>query len=705
MGSTLAWYAGRCIKRGEHDKPAQLKTDAQQVNGAWQLIENREALFKHIDRLELRAADARQVRVDEWFAFTMTPSGPRASVWKVPQYRRLFWYLDLSEDGGQERLHRRLLAEGIKAPHPRGTWIVRCAEDEVLLLDLRQQDGTAYLAGVSSKVLAYRFNPASVTLMPTADGEIQLYDLDIASAKGSYDWSGDDAFALRIIRAAASAGDVEAHKLIPWLENFSKQGRVLSALDPSDVASAHESIRAGHLAKQLADDQALLRKFIDTFATNERVGGLMNAYASHVAEQERENARVKAEKAIALEIKAHRDNLLREVESEIRSLERTKFAELDADRIQRLEQLDEDMDRQLQAAEEAMRRNVEVRRAAIVSDIDGLEIRRVMLTEEANQLESLNQEARGELASLSTAVGEANAALETIHLEARNVQTALQAELAKLVAIQMKCPTPVVSSAGVTVLPPQLGKKIQTSSLLSLEGKQLMLQFVALMAAGEVPVLCGPGVSDFLAVAEAMFASGRAVRLEADPTIITFEDLWVRPGAGLCTSLGHALRSAGGVSGAPRTNLAVIERAERSGARFWYPSLLQAAQRGDLPRRLLMCVTVEDVRCEESRAIFSQAVRLDIGGALSAGAEVALAILNANGLTEELDLGEARADIALVITDVIGDAQALGAGRTARALQALAQMRVMHANAPVADLIKLFQHGGTDNTLRSVDHA
>lgn len=716
MGSTLAWYAGRCIKRAEHDKPAQLEAAAQQVDGVWKPIENREALFKHIDRLELRTADARQVRAAEWLAFTMIPTGPGAKTWKAPQYRRLYWYVDLSADGGQESVHRRLLTEGFNTRHPSGAWIVRCADDEVLLLDLKQQGGIAHLAGGVSIVTARRFDPACVAALPTADGEIQLYDVNGAAVEATYDWTGDDGFALRIARAAAGAGDVEARKFIPWLEAFAKKGQTLSSVDPSDLDLAHDAIRAGQLAKRLADDQALMRTFIDAFATDQRIGDVINAYAAQAAEQERQAARSRAETAFAKEITGCRDKKLRELESEMRSIESARIAELDADRAQRLKQLNEDINRQRTAAEETMQRAVEARRAAIEAGVQDLESRRAVLTEEAAQLEAANDEAQRELASLHSAASEANAALAAIRSEADAVHVALLAEQASLTTLQMKYPAPSAPASAPTVSPVALGKKIEASTLLSPQGKKLMIQFAALLLAGEVPALCGPGVSDFLAAAEAMLAAGRAVRMEADPTIITFEDLWVRPGAGLSTTLGHALRSAAGAAGQPRTNLVVIERAERSGARFWYPSLLHAAQRGDAPQRLLMCVTVDDPSCEEAAAIFAHAVRLDIEGALAPNVGVAFAMAKAAGLAEELDPGPGRADIALAVRDVLAHAGALGACRTARALRVLAQARQMHGNAQANDaqasaqasaFIKLFLTGGdaADNTLRSVSHA
>lgn len=708
MASNLIWYAGRCLKRQEHDKAALLEAAVQQVGGAWQPIENRKVLFKNMDSVEWRSTEARHVRLSEWVAFTLTPTGVKTKPWQAGEHRRLYWYVDLSADGGQEQVHRRLTAEGVKMPHPTGAWIVRCANDEILLLDLKQQDGAAHLASSPSKVLAYRFDPACVTTMRTDGGDIELYDLNNAAVKVTYDWTSDDAFALRIARAAASAGDVQAHDLVSWLEGFAK-GRMLTSVDPSDIVAANDAIRAGKMAKRLADDQELLRKFIDAFTADERIGGVIRSYAAQTAEQERKAARSRAEKAAAQEMAAHRDMKLRQIESELRDIEQTQLAQLEDARAQRLKQLKDELDQRQVADEEALRRGAGARCAAMEAAVLNLENRRAALSEEAAQLTAANEEAHRALAPLLGAASEASKALEALQREADEVQAALLAERVTLTALQMKYPAPRLPAAAATVSPTRLGEKIATSTLLSAEGKGLMMQFAALVLAGEVPVLCGPGVRDFLAVAEMMLSAGRAVRMEADPTMITFEDLWVRPGLGVSTALGHALRSAAGAAGEPRTSLAVIERAERSGARFWYPSLSNCAEQGDLPRRLLLCATVEDASCEEALALFVHAVRLEVSDALAPDAGIVLAMAKTNAAvpTDELDPGAARADASLAAVDLFDHAKTLGAARSARALRVLAQARDIDSRVPAAAFIRLFMTSGgaAANPLRSVSNA
>ena len=708
MASNLIWYAGRCLKRQEHDKVALLEAAVQQVGGAWQPIENRKVLFKNTDSVEWRSTEARQVRLSEWVAFTLTPTGIKTKPWQAGQHRRLHWYVDLSAEGGQEQVHRRLTAEGVKMPHPTGAWIVRCANDEVLVLDLKQYDGAVHLASSPNKVQAHRFDPACVTTMPTEGGDIELYDLNNAAVKVTYDWTSDDAFALRIARAAASAGDVQAHDLVSWLEGFAK-GRTLTSVDSSDVVAANDAIRAGKMAKRLADDQELLRKFIDVFTADERIGGVIRTYATQTAEQERKAARNKAEKAAAQEMAALRDLKLRQIESELRDIKQAQLAQLDDARTQRLKELNDELEQRQAADEEALRRGAGARRAAMEAAVLNLENRHIALSEEAAQLTAANEEAHRALAPLLGAASEASRALEATRREANEVHAALLAERATLSALQMKYPVPRLPAAAATVSPTKLGEKIATSKLLSAEGKGLMMQFAALVLAGEVPVLCGPGVRDFLAVAEMMLSAGRAVRMEADPTMITVEDLWVRPGLGASTALGHALRSAAGAAGEPRTSLAVIERAERSGARFWHPALSNCAEQGDLPRRLLLCATVDDASCEEALALFAHAVRLEVNDVLAPNAGLVLAMAKTNTAipTDELDPGAARADATQAAAELIDHVKTLGAARSARALRVLAQARDIQSGVPAIAFIKLFMTSGAAvaNPLRSVFNA
>ena len=68
-----------------------------------------------------------------------------------------------------------------------------------------------------------------------------------------------------------------------------------------------------------------------------------------------------------------------------------------------------------------------------------------------------------------------------------------------------------------------------------------MARLAALILSGGVPVIDGPEADDVLDVLSSMLAGGAMTTFDCDPTVISHEDLWRRPGNGALTSLGLAL--------------------------------------------------------------------------------------------------------------------------------------------------------------------
>jgi len=683
MANNVVWYAGRCVKRTEHDKAAHLEAVAQLVDGKWRLIENPDVLFRHMNDVELRAVDARQIKVSDWAAFTIGSKGSRAKSWPATAHRRLHRYMDLSYLGSAEQVHRVLVGDGVQTKHPSGIWIVRCAENEVLQFELRQSGDVAHFAAGNGKVPAYHFDPEAVVRMPGPDGEIELYDLRGTSPVNYYDWAPDDAFALRVVQAAAHAGDPRARDLVSWLELHARKLEGLLSLNPSDFAAANEALRSGKLAKRLAADQALLRTFVNELAAEERVGALIKESAERIAEQERARARAQAEMEAKREMEAARKHRLAALESELERVAEELRTHADAE-LQRLRA----------EADEELRRTVGARAEAMEKLANEMDMRCKALGVDAAKLEAVVEERRQKIESLRVEAAEVQASIDALRGEAAVTADKLAAEQSRFEAIRLRCPLPGPKRAAKPLALERVGTELEASKLLSANGKVLMAHFLALVLAGEVPVLCGAEVDDFLLVAEIMFAGGRSVRMEGDPTIITFEDLWIRAGTDLRTALGQALATAAGAEGEPRTTLAVIERAERSGARFWYPTLADRAQRGDLPRRLLICMTIEDHECDEVAEILRHTVRLEVNDALAPSAAIPLAMAASTGTATELDPGVTRADVALGAPAVTTVAAALGSARCARAMRAAAEAKRMSPPARPSTLVHLFRGPG-----------
>ncbi len=684
MASNVTWYAGPCIKRAEKGTASHLEAVAQLVNSEWKLIEDPKILFRGMNDVELRAADARQLRVLDWAAFTIGNKAFRTKSWPATAHRRLYRYKDLSALGGAEETQRQLVVEGIQMRHAAGTWIVRCAEDEALQVELREHEGVAHLALGNGLVSAYRFDSASVIRMPTPDGEVDLYDLQGATAAKFYDWTPDDSFALRVVRAAVDAGDSQARSLVSWLESHAKQAEGLLHVKSSDIAAANEALRAGKLAKRLATDQELLQNYLDALVDDERIGALIKEGAERIAEQERAGARVRAEAMAMREIEVSRKQGLAALKEEL----------ADAARNGR-KALSEDLAKLRADGEAELQRTVSARIDAMEKRTGELDAHCKALAVEADHATAAIVEERQKAESVRSETAEAQALLDAINVSAATAKVELAAVQSRLTAARTKCPVIDASRAAKLLTLDEVRAEIETTPLLSNSGKTLMAHFLALTLAGEVPVLCGPGVDDFLLAAEILFGGGRSVRMEGDPTILTFEDLWIRAGTDLRTGFGQALAIASGIEGEPRMMLAALERAERSGARFWYPTLADRAQRGTLPRSLLICVTVADHECEEALEILSRAVRLDLYDVLQAGSSVPLAMIAASaGTATELDTEFERANVALGAATVANDAPQLGAARSLRAMRAVAEATSLCPPAHLSDLAQLFLSTG-----------
>jgi hypothetical protein len=73
--------------------------------------------------------------------------------------------------------------------------------------------------------------------------------------------------------------------------------------------------------------------------------------------------------------------------------------------------------------------------------------------------------------------------------------------------------------------------------------------------------------------------------------------------------LRQAIAEASGES--PTTQLCVISKADRSGARFWYPALADRAHRTELPPRFLVCATLKDAESDETAEFASRGILLE----------------------------------------------------------------------------------------------
>ncbi len=208
---------------------------------------------------------------------------------------------------------------------------------------------------------------------------------------------------------------------------------------------------------------------------------------------------------------------------------------------------------------------------------------------------------------------------------------------------------------GKSVSASEVNELILKTPLLTPHGRLLMQRFIILLLAGDIPVLRGPEVNAFLRIAETMVSSGWSASMESDPTMITFEDLWVRAGTSVPTALGRALQLCGPEG--DTTCLAVIKNIERSGARFWFPTVAERSRRSEFPRRFLLAMTIGDGECEEVLPISREAINLEIKGAIEVLAPRMAPLTIRPEVSHELDPGDDPQSIqqAALLTSGLAD--------------------------------------------------
>ncbi|HYG91823.1 MAG TPA: hypothetical protein VD978_36865 [Azospirillum sp.] len=528
----------------------------------------------------------------------------------------------------------------------------------------RGREGVLLTSGTSklSKVLAYAFDQASIVQMPTGTDYVALYDLgQDATSHASYNWSPDIDYVAHVIRSLAGAEDPRLADIITWLELHADATTDRVSVSGVDPAAAFAALRSGELAKRLAADRDMLRAYTHALKADPKIASLVETATALIAEEEREAIRARTEKQLAKEIEDSRRLRIEALNTTLLAYEEKKRDEIENRLASQSVAIDASLAKRKAKGEAEIDHHLATRKASLEMKVSELTQKRDAFVEEIKTLEKSNKQLSADIAALREQEAAAATNLDRLLTAAAATGSSAKRSLGNV--IPLKWPT-----RGRIVAASELKQAISNCPLLTSVGKASMEQFVALSLAGDIPILTGPDVADFLLVAEALLSSGASARLEADPTIIAFEDLWVRVGTGAATPLAQALDLTS--MDDPVTVLAVVEKAERSGARFWFPSLADRARRGDLPRRLLVCVTVEDVECEEARAILPQAVRLEIRSTIINGAAAIAGVALGASERREFDPGEWPTDIVEGMRATVQLVDRLGLGKAIRAARA-----------------------------------
>ncbi|NBJ10927.1 hypothetical protein [Microvirga arsenatis] len=649
MAAEGRWFVGRGVR--SRDTTAYIEVLAERsAEGSYSLLANPRKVFPKTGEVELRGIAAAATKPGDWFLFQVGPNDRRGgTAAKAIHPQGLTRYCDLSHIGSLEAIRPLLVELGLARSE--GTWTIRLDAKTVANMTLaRGVDGLVRAQGKDlAQVPLFEFNEEAILTIPTEGGDTKLYNISAnATNIGRIDWSSDANYVRRIVQALpeAAEGSMLA-SLSHWLKRYSDDMHArLSVLGTSDVGAAYNVLRAKSLASRLAEERRVLQDYFDAVRTDPDVKSLIKRAIDEFVAREREVLLVRAQTELEQEISRERAQRQAEL---TRAMENLK-AEMEAILAEHISLREREIDaalrerehRGIRAIDEALAR----RKAELESEIKELEDRGTSLAAELADADARSQALK---TSIDKMVFEEQQALERID-RLEKAETALEATPRGGHASPI-CPVspsvPSLARRGTSVNAQALAAAVESCPLLSETGKAVMIRFLAAMLAGEAPILHGPQVDDFLEIAAALVSSGRSARIEADPTIISFDDLWIRPGAMTGTPLRSAAAAA--VSANPMTTLGIIGRADQSGLRFWYPDLVSRARRGEIPRRLLLCVALEDPNSEEAMAAPVRACSFEISSVIADGAALTAPVLlggGVRGICNEFDPGEPPEDLS-----------------------------------------------------------
>jgi hypothetical protein len=693
------YYVGSCVRFRDGTAFFDVLGQLEQ-NIVRELPHSSHKLFPPNGEIEFRGVAVLTLKPGDCMSFQIERYGPPGlSKFRATDARQLIPFEDLSKLGSGDKV-RRLLVESGRVDGATGERMIRIDTLEMVKVRIEQSaDGRwrPVRNEDSSRLPIWLYDSNYILTISDGIKSIELIDpLQSFHQMGTANWSSDAEVVRRIVKSLYRTDEPENQPRRNFADALNRYADQLergpAGDDAVDPTAAREVVRIRKLASMLQDEQDILQTYFDTLKGDPEVKILIDGKISAAAKE-----------AVAAEKAAMVQKLATEVDKEFAGLRARRLSELEKSIEELTSEMMSDFDRRSAAraveietsANELQKRRfdaleeaVGAKRSALESAVSELERRKAKLEGDSGALETTQRDLSDAIAKLKA---EEDRAIDAVQRLA-NVATALGHGGEPETQIYTAIPAPFDSAQ----LPAEkmklqdLDAAAAQCQLLTESGKKLLVRFATLLVAGDVPVLQGSECDDFLEIAQTFISGGRCARLEADPTIISLDDLWIRPGTHAATPLRAAAVEASGEN--PTTQLCVISRADVSGAQFWYPALANRMLRGELPRSMLACVTIADKTSEEAKAFVKACIVLDVEGAIAPkAAAVAPAVLHGpNSKRFDLDIGSRPTDISAAVPILASLASPLGireAERVARIyVSALLTLKAPDAEALARDV-------------------
>jgi hypothetical protein len=641
-----------------------MKARAQSADGVIRdLTHTSQSEFPPDGEIELRGARA-FLKQDDWaIAKPVLEGPPRRQRWISPSARKLLPFEDLSGMTGPEAARRLLVETGLQDGFV-GEKIYRIGVDEMVLLKMaKSEDGRSRATSAdTARLPVYAFDATKVLAIPTPGGSISLMEKNHQSPEVRLaNWTSDAQYVEQIVRQAL-AGDDEEQKAkaalaATLLAHAVKLEGLLSGTGEPDPNVVREISRSRQLGEVITSRPALVADFMQALRRDPSIA----------ARIEQEIGRLTGD-AVEAKRAALTAELTASMEAEFAATRRERGerlkAELDDLETSSLQDLQAKMDAQQNSALSA----IEVRKSGLERAVKELEKSRDALHEtnrvKSDEIDALN----ADITRLALEAVDRKADVDRLLRMEEILQGSREAPAKADDGPSFPLPKAVQTARPLPI--GEIADWLNESKMLTDAGRRGVAKLAALIISGGVPVIEGPESDDVLDILSSMLAGGAVTTFDCDPTVISYDDLWRRPGGGAPTSLGLALSDVQENAG---VRMCAIRRAELSPSQFWIDTLRRAGKQRSIPKELLLCIArAGDAEDEKDPSAFRAEGWID----RTAGAQALASIVN-----------EAFAGIIDLAHLALDPAAALAAMGAAPPRLPLAEARWLAQLVPVAKAV------------------
>lgn len=578
MSASNTFVVGQCIRT--RDSSVFMAVRAQSVDGAIRdLSSTSHNDFPPDGEIELRGARA-ILKPEDWaLARPVLDGPPRRQRWVSQSAKRLLPLDDLSDLYVPESARRLVVETGLQDGFV-GEKAFRIGRDEMIVVTMVRSDDGRYRATAKdmSRLSVFHFDPAKVLVVPTPGGSISLMERSAAAETDVVNWTSDAQYIELIVRSALAAEDDEqkatAAVAATLLTHADKLAGRLSGGEP-DPKIVHEILRSRRLGELLTSRPALVAEFMAALRRAPDISARIEQEIARLTTEAVEAKRAEITAELTASLEAEFANVRRERTSKLEA----ELADLEASSLQELQE-------KIDSERSAALSTIEVRKLGLEKAVAELENTRDALHEshrlKTDEIDALT----ADVARLTADVADRKADIDRL-LRMEQVLQDAGGRSAKTDT----GPSFPLAKASPTARPLPIGEIpdwLKASQQLTDAGRRGVARLAALILCGGVPVIDGPEADDVLEVLSSMLAGGAMTTFDCDPTVISHEDLWRRPGNGALTSLSLALSD---VQEKAAVRLCVVRRSELSPSRFWIDTLRRAGKQRLFPKEFLLCVT------------------------------------------------------------------------------------------------------------------